>query len=156
MADDTRAISWEAPEHRHIEKTSDWYWVLGIIAISASVVSIILNNVLFSIVILLAATTMIVFGHRKPKMVSFEISVRGVRINEDLHPYDTLHAYSVDEEAPEGPQLILKSKHTFMPLIIIPLPYDYIDDIEAILGLRLLEVHMHEPLSHRLLEAFGF
>ncbi len=156
MADDTRAISWEAPEHRHVEKTSDWFWVVGIIAISASVVSIILSNVLFSIVILLGATTMILFGHRKPQMVSFEVSVRGIRINETLYPYDSLHAYSVDEEAPEGPQLILKSKHTFMPLIIIPLPDDYIDDIEAIISKRVAEVHMHEPLSHRLLELFGF
>jgi hypothetical protein len=156
MADDARAISWEAPEHRHIEKTSDWFWVVGIIAISASVVSIILNNVLFSIVILLGATTMILFGHRKPKMVDFEISLRGIRINTSFYTYDSLQAFSIDEEAPEGPQLIVKSKHLFMPLIIIPLPDDYIDDIELMLKQKIEEIHMHEPLSHRLLEFFGF
>lgn len=156
MPNNTRSVSWEAPEHRHIEKTTDWFWVVGIIAISASVVSIILDDILFSIVILLGATTMILFGHRKPKTLPFEISIRGVRINETLYNYDSLEQYAIDEEAPEGPQLILRSKHFFMPLIIIPLPEEYIDDIEAILGERLPEVHMHEPLSHRLLEFFGF
>ena len=34
VAEITRAITWEAPEHNHIEKTSDWYWALGIIAVA--------------------------------------------------------------------------------------------------------------------------
>ncbi len=156
MPNDTRSVNWEAPEHRHIEKTTDWYWVVGIIAISASVVSIILDDVLFSIVILLGAATMIVFGHRKPKVLPFEISIRGVRVSETLYGYESLEQYSIDEEALEGPQLILRSKHFFMPLIIIPLPEEYVDDIEAILSERIPEVHMQEPLSHRLLEFFGF
>ena len=156
MFNDTRSVSWEAPEHRHIEKTTDWYWIVGIVAISASVVSIILDDILFSIVILLAATTMGIFGHRKPKILPFEISIRGVRVGETLYTYDSLEQYAIDEEAPEGPQLILRSRHYFMPLIILPLPEEYIDDIEAILGMKLPEVHMHEPLSHRLLEFFGF
>jgi hypothetical protein len=156
MISDTRSIGWEAPEHRHIEKTTDWFWVVGIIAVSGSVVSIILDDVLFSIVILLGATTMILFSHHKPKLLSFEVSVRGIRIGKTLYSYDSLEQYSIDEEAPEEPQLIVRSKHMFMPLLIMPLPEEYIDDIDAILSERLPEVHMHEPLSHRLLEFFGF
>lgn len=156
MPDEARAIVWEAPEHRHIEKTSDWFWAVGIIAVSAAVVFIILNNVLFSIVILLGATTMILFSHRKPQMVEYEISLRGIRVNGSLHPFDTLSEYSIDEDAPEGPQLIVKSKHLFLPLFVIPLPEEYIDDVDLILGQKLLETHIHEPLSHRLLELFGF
>lgn len=156
MPDEARAIFWEAPEHRHVEKTTDWFWAVGIIAIAMSVVFIILNNVLFSIVILLGAATMILFGHRKPQMVRYEISVRGVRVNNDFHPYDTLEEYAIDEESPEGPQLLLKSKHLFMPLMVVPLPDEYVDDIDMLLGQKLLETHMQEPLSHRLLELFGF
>lgn len=156
MVQDTRSIEWEAPEHRHIEKSGDWYWALGIIAVSLSVVSIIFNNVLFSIVIILGAVTMMLFGHRAPRMLTYEVSVRGVRVQNTLYPYDSFEQFSIDEDAPEGPQLILKSRHLFMPLLIIPIPDDCIDELDALLSERLPEVHMQEPLSHRLLEFFGF
>ena len=156
MNDETQAITWEAPEHRHIEKTSDWYWAVGIIAISASVVSIIFNNVLFGVVILLGASTMILFGHRRPKMMPFEVSTRGVRSGSDFFLFPSLESFTIDEDGPEGAQLILKSKHYFMPLIIIPLPEEYLDEISMLLRTKLPEEHLEEPLSHRLLEFFGF
>jgi hypothetical protein len=156
MNDETRAITWEAPEHRHIEKTGDWYWAVSIIAIAASVVSIIFENILFGVVILLAASTMILFGHRSPKMMPFEVSVRGVRCGNDLYLFPSLEAFTIDEENPSGPQLIVRSKHYFMPLIIIPIPDEFIDEIDALMSAKLPEEHLEEPLSHRLLEFFGF
>lgn len=156
MNEETRAIQWEAPEHRHIEKTSDWYWAVSIIAIAAAVVSMIFEDVLFGVVILLAASTMILFGHRHPKMMPFEINMRGVRCGTDLYLFPSLESFTIDEENHAGPQLILKSKHYFMPLIIIPLPEEYIDEIDALLSAKLPEEHLEEPLSHRLLEFFGF
>ncbi len=156
MNEDTRAISWEAPEHRHIEKTSDWYWAVSIVMITASVVSILMGNFLFGVVILLGGSTMILFGHRHPKMMSFEVSARGIRSGSDLYLFPSLESFTIDEENPTGPQLILKSKHYFMPLLIIPLPEEYIDEIDSLLSSKLPEEHLEEPLSHRLLEFFGF
>ncbi len=156
MTGDTRAITWEAPQHRHIEKTSDWYWVVGIIAISASVVSIMFDNVLFGVVILLGATTMILFSHRHPRVLTYEVSVRGIRIEDTLYPFTSLDSFAIDEEAPEGPQLIVKSSHLFMPLLILPLPFEYVDDIDDLISSKLTEAPLVEPLSHRLLEFFGF
>lgn len=156
MPETFRAITWEAPEHRHVEKSSDWYWALGIIAVAAAIASMVFGDVLFGVVILLAASTMVLFSHRKPKMLTFEVSVRGIRIGNDLFPYPGLDSFSIDEENLAGPQLILKSKHFFTPLIILPIPEEYIDDIESIIAPRLPEEHLTEPLGHRLLEFFGF
>ncbi len=156
MNEDVRSIMWEAPEHRHIEKTTDWYWAVGIIAISASAASIMFNNVLFGVVILLAAATMILFSHRTPKMHTFELSARGLRIQKTLYPFASLEGFTLDEDAPFGPQLILKSRHLLMPLIIVPIPDECVDDIDDIISTRLRELRLEEPLSHRLLEIFGF
>ncbi len=147
---------WEAPEHTHIEKTSDWYWILGIIAIAGSVTSMIFNNVLFGVVIVLGAVTMVIVSHRKPRIIPFEISGRGVRIENTLYPYSTLESFCFDEENPVGPQLIVKSKKLFVPLLIIPIPEEYVDAVEDVISARLHEAHLEEPLSHRLLEFFGF
>ena len=43
-----------------------------------------------------------------------------------------------------------------MPLIIMPIPEDHIDDIESIIESRLPEEHLEEPLAHKILEFFGF
>jgi len=156
MPDEARAVTWEAPEHRHIEKTTDWYWALGIVAIAGALASIMFNNILFGVVILLGAATMVLVARRHPKMLAYEVSARGIRIGEELHPFTSLEAYAIHEDLPEGPQLIVKSKHMFTQLLILPLPEEYVDDIESILSIRISEEPLVEPLSHRLLELFGF
>lgn len=156
MAEITRAVSWEAPEHHHVEKTSDWYWVLGILAVAGAAASIIFGNVLFGIVILLGAATTMLISERKPKILSFSVSQRGIQVGTTLYPYSTLESFCISHQNHTGPQLIVKSKHLFMPLIIIPIPEDYADDIDDIIGVRIPEEHMEEPISHRLLEIFGF
>ena len=147
---------WEAPEHHHREKTSDWYWILGIIALAGAIVSIIFNNILFSIVILLGAFTMVLASYRTPRILEYEISVRGIRIRKDFHPYSTLDSFCLDESNPIGPQLIVKSKKLLMPLLILPIPEEYLHHIETIVASRLREEHMEEPFSHHLMEYLGF
>ena len=39
-------ISWNAPEHYHVEKTNDWYWAVGIITLALAVVCIMFGQVL--------------------------------------------------------------------------------------------------------------
>lgn len=156
MAEVTRAVSWEAPEHHHVEKSSDWYWVLGILAVAGASASIIFGNMLFGIVILLGAATTALVSHREPKVLPFGVSQRGIQVGSTLYPYSTLESFCLSHQNPTGPQLILKSKHFFMPLIIIPVPDEYADDIDTIVATRIPEEHLEEPISHRLLEIFGF
>lgn len=156
MPNEIRSFVWEAPEHRHIEKSTDWYWALGIVAIAASVASIIFGNVLFGVIILLAAATMILMGHRHPRVIQYEVSARGIRIHNDLHPFTSLEAYGIDGHEHGDPQLIVKSRHFFSQLLILPLHPDDVDDIDYFLSTRLVEEQLTEPFSHRLLEFFGF
>lgn len=149
-------ISWEAAEHHHIEKGSDWYWALGIIALVGAVIAIIFGNILFAIVIVLGAGVMAVVSLREPAVIPFAITPRGMRIDDRLHPYATLLSFCIDEESPRGPQLLLKSSGLLRPLIIIPLPLDAIEEIDDMLAERLPEEHLEESLAHHLLEFAGF
>jgi hypothetical protein len=156
MDSDGRTLQWEALEHTHIEKTNDWYWALGIVALAGSVTSILLGNVLFGIVIILGATTMIMVSHRPPRTVTYELSPRGLRIESTLYPFPTLKSYCIDEDTPTGPQLLIHSNRVFMPLIILSIPEDFIDDIDYFLSERMDTEHIEEPFGHKLLEFFGF
>lgn len=151
-----RSISWEAPEHHHVEKGNDWYFALAIIVVALVIVALLLGDVLFAVLLGLAGGVLAVAAAKRPSVVPFSISVRGVKIEDKLHAYSTIDSFHIDEEDPRGPQLFLKSKQKFMPLIIMPIPADHVDDIEAILKERVDEEELEEPIFEKVLEILGF
>jgi hypothetical protein len=46
-----RSITWEAPEHHHVEKGNDWFFALAIIIVALVIVAILFNDVLFALLI---------------------------------------------------------------------------------------------------------
>ena len=155
MADNVRGVTWEALEHHHGAKGGDWLWALGIITLGAFVAALLLGNLLFAIVIVISGIVIGILASREPKVVPYAVTQRGLRIEDRLYPYSTLECFYIDEEDPLGPTLLVKSEKTLMPLIVMPLPEEYLDEIEDLIGSRLPEVHLEEPLFHKILEIFG-
>jgi len=151
-----REVIWEAPEHHHVEKNGDWFWILGILTIIFTVTAVALGNTLFGLLILIASFTMALVANREPRMITHSVSNRGLRIGSTLYPYSSLECFYIDEEHERGPQLLARSTKLFMPLIVMPIPEEYLDEIETILEPRLTEEHLEEPLAHVLLEIIGF
>jgi hypothetical protein len=156
MAEKLHGVTWEAPEHHHVEKGNDWFWALGLLSIAGSSAAFIFGNVLFGIVILLGAITMVILAMQEPKVIPFAVLTRGIRVGNELYPYSTLESFTIDEDHRHGPQLLIKSKKLLMPLLIMPVPPEYVDDIDDLIGGRLPEEHLEEPVAHRILEFFGF
>jgi hypothetical protein len=156
MEPTARAISWEAPEHHHVEKGNDWFFALIIIVLALVITAILFNNVLLALLLGIAGGVLGMAAARVPRIVPFAVSVHGVKIEDELHPFSSLGAYHIDEEDPRGPQLLLRSEKMFMPLIVIPIPVDYIDDIELLLKDKLPEEELEEPFLLKVLELFGF
>jgi hypothetical protein len=150
-----RAITWEAPEHHHVEKGNDWFFALAVIIVSAVIVALLFGDVLFALLIGFAGGALAVAAVRGPRIVPYAISVRGVRVNDRLYPYSTLVSYHIDEEDPSGPQLLIKSERRLMPLIVMPIPSEYVDDVETILKEKLEEEELFEPLLVKLFEMVG-
>jgi len=151
-----RSITWEAYEHHHTDKGGDWFWVLGIVTIAITVTAILLGNTLFGILIFIAGLVTALHARQEPKVVPFSVTQRGLRIDDKIYPYSKLESFFIDEEDPLGPQLLVKSEKLFMPLLLLPLPEEYLDEIEDILASRLPEEHLEEPLATKILEFFGY
>lgn len=151
-----RAVTWEAPEHHHLEKSGDWYWALGIITIASTLAAIFFGNILFALVLALSGGVVALMSARRPRVIPFAVTVRGLRVNDQLYPFATLESYAIDEDHPRGPQLLVKSQRLFMPLIILPIPEAYVDDVEDIVKERLPEEHLEEPFFEKLMEFAGF
>jgi hypothetical protein len=149
-------LEWEALEYRHTDKTSDWYWGLGLLALAGIGLSIFFSNILFAAVILLGASTLALFGARPPHMMRFSITDRGISIGNNLYPYGTLESFWVIDDPHTHPQLLIKSKKLLMPLIIIPIAQVNPNDIREKLLDKLSEEEHHEPLSEKLLQFFHY
>ena len=149
-------LYWETLEYEHKEKSSDWYWALGIIAVSIAITAVILDNVLFAVLILLGTFLAAVFATKKPDVIRCQINDRGVLINRTFYPYRELESFWVEDSFEGGEKLILKSRKTLMPHIIIPIADISPESAREALREFLEEEEMSEPLSQKIMELFGF
>lgn len=154
------ALRFVTHEYHHTDKTADWFWTLGIIALSIAVAAIIFGNVIFAMVVLLGAFVMGMYAARHPDDIEIEISAKGIRAGDTLFPYRTLESFWIDDEDPKDdipPRLLVKSTKLIMPLLVFHLTFEVDpEDIRDILSVYLKETHLEEPLAHKMLESLGF
>lgn len=157
MAEEFKNVSWEAPEYEHKEKNSDWFWALGIIAGAGSITAIIYKSYFFAALIIIAALTLALFSFRKPEIVKFEIAKEGFKINNSIYPYKKIKGFWLDINEKDH-QLLLMSNRLVVPLLSIPVPRDPVlaEQIRNTLLPLVKEEEMHEPITHTVLEYFGF
>lgn len=149
-------LEWNALEHEHIHKNSDWFWALGIIAIAGAAAAIIFSNILFAIVILVGAFTLAINAAKKPSRADFKINERGVIINNTLYPYSSLESFWIEDKEYAPPKLLIKSKKLLSTHIIIPIENVSVADVRDYLLDRINEEEDSEPLSQKIAELFGF
>jgi len=149
------SLKWQAPEYNHYERSTDWFWAVGIITVCIVALAFFFGNALFGVLILLSAIILVSFVFRVPQDIEYTINARGITVGKVLHPYLTLEAYWLETRTGE-PKLILKSKKALQPFIIIPVHEESADEIAAVLRQFLEEKELQEPVSHKVMEYLGF
>jgi hypothetical protein len=150
------SLKWQAPEYHHYERSTDWFWAVGIITICIAILAFIFDNALFGILILLSAGILIFYVFRKPEDVEYEINKRGITVGKELHPYMTIESFWVETRNNIEPKIILKSKKSFIPYIIIPVHDESADEVASVLRNFLEEKELSEPMAHKVMEYLGF
>ena len=148
-------VTWRALEHAHTEKGSDWFWALGIIAISSAVVSLLFQNFLFAILILIGSFTMALLAKKPPRELEFTLTEKGIQIDQSLYPYKMMEAFWLRTEG-EEPTLIVDVRKFLTPHLIIPVPPEQAVVIRTYLLEHLKEEELEEPFGQRLFEMLGF
>ena len=147
-------LEWSVLEHQHSYKNSDWYWAVGIITISIATTSIIFNNILFAIFIIISSFALCLVSAKKPQTLSCEISDRGISANNFIYPFNTLDSFWIDEHEHK---IIVKSKKLLVPFIIIPMDVTIDANIARDMLLAFLPEEEHiEPFGQKLMEKLGF
>lgn len=157
MPPQRNVLRWSAYEHEFVERGTEWFWALGIIAVCGAALSILFSDALFAVVILVAAFSFGLLANTPPELATFELSERGIRINGVLHRYDEIISFWVEDEHHHAhrPLLLVDTIKFMSPNFIIPI--EGIDPhlVRSYLKKRSNEVPMKEPLPHRIVEFFG-
>jgi len=148
-------LRWHAYEHEHIERGSDWFWALGIFAICTALISMLFGNILFGILILVAATTLGILAQSPPPLIEFELSDRGIRAGAIMHRYEEIISFWVEDHDADPPILLVDTTKWMSPNLVIPLTDMDPKQVRAYLLERSEEVPMKEPVAHKILEFFG-
>ncbi len=148
-------LTWETYEYLHTEKTSDWYWIVGIVTLSMAIIAIILNNVIFGILIIVASLVLSLFASRKPDIVTIVLDNAGVTFGKTRYPYSSLESFWF-ESNDAHPRVLFKSNRMFMHYLVIHADNEDADDIRDFLRQHLREEEHTEPLLEKVLIYLGF
>jgi hypothetical protein len=149
-------LDWQTEEYEQQEKSSDWYWAIGIIALGFFVLAIILKNILFALLVILAGFSLAMFGAKKPRVVSFAITSRGLKIENKLYPYDELKSFWINYNPPHVKELYFISKKIFVPQISIPIGTADPNEVREHLLKFLEEREIHESFADVIARFFKF
>lgn len=149
------SMKWITLEYHHPERSSDWFWAVGLITVLGTLAALYFNNILFAILIILSGTILFIFALRHPDEIEVELSEKGVRIEKTLYPYLSLESFWIDEDI-TPPRLLLKPKSLFAPLVAVMIEDVDNDDIEQFLLKQLPMDELEEPFLQRLAEYLGF
>ncbi len=148
-------ISWKTLEFEKRERSGDWVWAVGLIAILAAVISFFYNNIFFGIFLIVSGAVVIIYALKHPKELLVEINEKGVSINGDLLEYKDIKAFWLDESGKDA-KLLLLTKNSFVPTVSIPLFGVSAAQIRESLAPNAKEEELRESRSVALFDKIGF
>ncbi len=152
----SQTLRWQAYEYTFQPKTADWYWALWIIIIAIAATSILLDNSMLGVLIMIAGFSLTILSKRPPKIVEFEINEKGVVSHGSLYLHNSLESFWVQEIPGSDSRLLIKSKKTLMPLIVLPLGDVSADEARRTMLVHLQEEELSESLTQMIMEYLGF
>ena len=152
-----KKITWETFDHIKEERSSDWFWVVGIIAVGMIVLAIFFGNILFALLIALAVFSSFMLVSSVPRIINYEVSRKGLLIKDILYPYSTLESFwVVDEDGFERDRILFKSNKLLMPLIVVPVgDAADLEDLRDFLLEYLEEEELEEPAAQKIMSRLG-
>lgn len=147
---------WEAPEFEKTEKGKSWLIIPAIITIILGVISLITENILFLIFILLAFFMFLIYSKKEPRTINFKINEKGIEIDGNLHDFDSLRSFWIFYDPPIEKEISLRSRKTFFPYIRIPLAEENPAEIRKYLLKFLPEKHHRESIIDIWMKRIGF
>lgn len=152
-------ISWHAPEFHYYEKTGRWYGAVGTAAGLVMLVALWQKNFLFAVFTAIATLVMFAWGRRRPRVVAFLLSGRGIAIEEkQTYPMERLKGFAVIEEThdPALGEIVFRTATPFNRWVRILVPREQLEAVGAVCRRSLREVEYAETMTEYFLRLLRF
>jgi len=154
MKENKRELAWVVSEYGTHQKSNDWHWTIATVAIAAAVISGFFGNFLFAVLAIIAGMTLVFHGKRGKHELRIAVTLRGVRVNNELYPYDHMHSFWLDDEH-NPPTLYIKLNRMFFPVIDIPIGEMSENLLRGFLLQYANEEEYKPTFAHNITEALG-
>ena len=148
-------IEWSAPEYKHEEKSIDFLWTVGLVALVISGIAIWQNNYLFAIFILISGASLVFFSVRHPEDMLFSIETSGVTMGKDKYDWKMIKGFDIKKENEKAVLLIELDKY-LLPIYTIPLPIELLSKVKESLLKISTNIELEESKSMKFMEKIGF
>jgi hypothetical protein len=153
MAKQSSFIEWETLEYPMRDHGSDWFISVGIIAFASAIAAVILENYIFAVLIIVGASSLLLFAARIPKKITVRIFDKGILADTMLYPYNSLRSFHVNEHERK---LLLRTNKLFLPILVIHIDETEPENIRKILSGNIREEEIEESFWEKLMDHFGF
>lgn len=150
-----QTLSWQAPEYEQQKRSKEWFLTLWIITIAATIATFILKNFTFGIFLILAAGVLTILAKRPPRSLEASINHEALRFGPNRYYFDQIEAFSVERIDEHQGRILLKLKHSFMPLITIPLTTIEPQKVDSVLATYIPRKNLEESLLEKIIHYFG-
>lgn len=150
-------VSWRVAEFEHREKEASWYWIVGTIGAVLAMLALWQKNFFFFIFILFAEVMVLTGARKKPKIVEFRITEKGVGIGGAIfYPFSELEWFDIKNRPGRLDLIIMKRKTAINPLVHMLADTDTAKEVERFLTGKLTRFDYDESLVSILMDWFGF
>jgi len=146
-------VFWDGPEYEFAEKSSEWFWILGTIAVLMMIISVIVGDIMLALIILLASFILGTHAIRPPRTITYGLTKQGIKHGETTFRWDSIRSFWVN---PERHSLVIESGRLVKPHIYIPLGEAGAEQVRQLLLPILKEQEYHGSFGDFVTEFFGF
>lgn len=146
-------VSWQAIEYLQHDKSPLWYLGFGAVVIALIALSVFFQAWTFLALIIVMAVALVVYSHRPPRMLNYVWSVKGLYINDQLHPAGEFKSFGVVQDH-DHHQLMLIPVKRFRPALAVYFPAEIgeqlVDAVGAYLPMQELHLDSFDKIVRKL------
>lgn len=112
---------WQFPEFIKYEHSRRWYIMFTLVMVLLLIYSLATANILFTVIIIIAALIITMNKKRQPRDVDFKITEEGIIVDETLYQWKEIKHFWIVYEPPQVKTLYLEFNSWHLPRLPIPL-----------------------------------
>lgn len=151
-----KEISWRAAEYDHSVKGFLWYFWLIAIAVFLAVFAFWQRNFFFGVFIILAGAMIALFSRRRPQILEFRVSEKGVFIGDKVSfDFDHLESFFIRDRPGHLDEIVLKKKTTVNPYVKIPIDSQLAEKVREVLLEKIPETEHEDSIIDIISDRLG-